>query len=176
MSSFADILAEKLREWFPELEGRAVAVSNSDPFTPQTMPSLPLAIVALVEEDYGSGDSLNTVWAVEFMFPPSRYLLKGGGESPFWTHFDYTPLRDILLEHLPSLGKVRLLRMEMDSDPAAVYISFRIRRESRWCSPEPQPSCEPKLTGGGVEVTVKALPRPWLTKPGRPTEESPNGC
>lgn len=172
---FAQLLARNLREWFPQLEGRAVAITESEPFSQDSMPTLPLAVVGVLEEEYSGSDSVRTVYSVEFMFNPSRYNLAAGGESPFWTYFDYEPLRDTLADRISSLGKLRLLRMTMDSDPGAVYISFRISRESRWCPPEPEETCPKSGDGQGLEISIRATPRPWLCC-NTPDKEGKNDC
>lgn len=173
--TFVEQFAEHLTEWVPELEGRAVAVSESDPFTPETMPRLPLAIVAVVGETYEQFPTIETTFVVEVMLAPSRYTKESGGDSPFWAYYDYTVIRDRILAGIESMGGIDMLQLEIEADPMAVYLSFRLRRRSRWCAPVESDPCAPDLASGGIQITAKAIPRRFFVN-SQPPEEADDAC
>jgi hypothetical protein len=103
---FLPQLADAIAEWFPELGGRALAVSEVT-ITKQNVPTLPLAMVAFAR---GTGDQSTTshqpifnmedAFVVEFWLEPARYKNRSGGETPFWSYYDYEAIRDTLLQNL----------------------------------------------------------------------------
>lgn len=173
--TFAEKFARQLTEWVPELEGRAIAVSESDPFSAETMPRLPLAIVAVTGETYDSLPIIETTFLVEVMLAPSRYSKEDGGDSPFWAYYDYTVIRDRILAGIESEGGIDMLQLEIEADPMAVYLSFRLRRRGRWCAPVESDPCAPDLKSGGVQITAKAIPRRFFVD-SQPPEEADDAC
>lgn len=141
-------LARKLAEWFPELGGRSIAVSEVDPFDNQTnVPTLPLAIVALVSEAGQQGTNgqrrieITDDLLVQFMFKPEKYDRSNGQKTPFYSFYDYEGYRDRLLMGLqgyrsPSGGGFSYRRLDVESDEFAVYLSFRLSCNYTWCPPD----------------------------------------
>lgn len=161
---FLEKAAAAIAEWFPELGGRAFAVSEVDPFDNKTnIPTLPVAVVALVRETYNHNWRGRTTefdfitnFVVEFMLPPSRIQRANGSETPFWSFYDYKKIRDGLLSNFPKWehgGGIEFVSMDQEADPLAVYISFSFNRHARWCA---DPEEDPKP----VPVTFCLQPKP----------------
>lgn len=150
-------LAEAIKGWFPELKGRVLAVSEAD-VTAENVPTLPLCMLALVREtadhswrhSIGNID-LQEVFMVEFWLPPERHKTEGGGETPFWTFYDYPGWRDRFLKHLTMEGwedetghRIQYTGMTIDADHFAVVLTFSFVNHSSWCPPEDQDNdCKP---------------------------------
>jgi hypothetical protein len=142
-------LARDIAVWFPELHGRAIAVSEIDIIRDKTnLPSLPLAAIALVSEvaeqsENGSGQIIiRDDILIHFVFEPVKYTRADGKETPFYAFYDYETLRDRLLERLknwrtPRGGGLAYISLDVESDEYAVYIAFRFRAKETWCNPNP---------------------------------------
>lgn len=170
-------LAESLAEWFPELEGRALAVSEVDPFGNKTnVPTLPVAVVALVGESNaqstGRGSARIEIQddiLIQFIFEPVKYKNEGGQDTPFFAFYDYENIRDRLIVGLrnwstPRGGGVVFNTLDVESDEYAVYIAARLRTTENWCPP-PDPTeaaaCESPLLAPVVDISAK-----WFTPKG----------
>lgn len=135
-------LAAKIAEWFPELNGRSVAVSDAE-VTKENMPTLPVAMVALIKED--GNHSVQSNYAapsedisLEFWFQPRRYLREDGSESPFWAFYDYDALRQRLLENLmgwvtPRGNKIQYVNVSTAATQFAVAVVFKLRHAFVFC-------------------------------------------
>lgn len=147
--TFPEEFAKAVGDWIPALSGRVLAVSEVDPFKKETMPSLPVAIVAVIGETYEGGQrpTITTDYVVEVMLPPKRETKSDGCETPFWTFVDYTAIRDRIFAGMQQFGGVVPVSTEIEADELAVYISIRLQRTSRWCEPElePEDPCAPYL-------------------------------
>lgn len=141
--AFAAHIAEK----FPELNGRAIAVSEVAPFKDKTnIPPLPMAIVALVGEvnDAGGTGGAGTVNVIDdvllqFMFKPVKYEDTQGKDTPFFAFYDYEKLRNHLLDVIrdwrsPQNHSVSFKSLAVESDELAVYIEVRLEMEGRICT------------------------------------------
>lgn len=170
-------LAEQIAGWFPDLGGRSIAVSESDPFDDKTnIPTLPLAFVALVNErgtqgKYGGGRVvLTSDLAVQFIYHPHKYERQDGNLTPFFAFYDYESLRDRLLTFLhswrtPGNGAISYSSMDVESNEFAVHITFRFIATRDWC-PEPELMAQP------FEFTITSqVHRPRSTAPCDPCEE-----
>jgi hypothetical protein len=146
-------LAEEIAKWFPELEGRAVAVAEAE-VTPENMPTLPLCMVALAKDtpDHNPrsnrGPTIGDDIVVQFWFKTAKYPLSGGGESPFWAYHDFEEIRDrfigVIVDWVtPRNFKLQYRGMDVEADQFAVVISFQVRHEFVWCRIEDELSpCE----------------------------------
>lgn len=131
-------LAKDISEWFPDLGGRVLPVSETE-ITPETMPTLPIAMLALLREAPGPNNTARVPhvfeeFVVEFWYKPERYHRDDGTDTPFWAFYDYDSLRNKFLAHLkawrsPMCGQVRYLGLEVDSSQFAVILSFRFMHE-----------------------------------------------
>lgn len=142
-------LAKAIAEWFPELEGRSIAVSEVEPFSDKTnVPTLPLAVVALVTEnntEAGGNGSTRVKLAddilVQFIHEPVKYSRDNGATTPFFAFYDYEAVRDRVLQGIrnwrtPRDGGLSYRSLDLDVDEFAVYIAIRLRTEENWCPPK----------------------------------------
>jgi len=141
-------LASAIAEWFPDLGGRAFAVSEVDPFDKQTnVPTLPVAVVALLTEQGTQGRhggqriTLASQIVLQFIFEPLKYKREDGSDTPFFAFYDYEGVRDRLLSNLvrwrtPRNGALTYQTMDVESDEFAVYIAFRLIVNEEWCPSE----------------------------------------
>jgi hypothetical protein len=136
-------LAAAIAEWFPELNGRAMAVSESA-VTKENVPTLPLVVVAfnrsLGDQNLNSRQSqfeIEDYFVVEFWLKPERYQRANGTESPFWGYYNYEAIRDKLLTHMatweaPRNARIAYRTMNMEADPLAVTITFGFIAAINW--------------------------------------------
>ena len=137
-------LAAAVAGWFPELGGRAIAVSEAE-ITRENIPTLPVCMLALVREvgnGRGPGGSTNVEieeeFIAEFWLTPERYKNAAGAESPFWSFYDYDTFRDVLLTNLrgwrsPRNGSVSYASLDIEVTAFAVVLSFRLKHHFKWC-------------------------------------------
>lgn len=148
-------LAKAIGEWFPDLGGRSIAVSEAE-VTAENVPTLPLVMVALQKEtsDHAvrsNGDiTITEDILIQFWSAPERYKRADGSESPFWAYYDYSAVRDALLMRMldwksPAGYRLRYVGMDIESDPLAVVLTFNFRHEFKWCRPPGEPPCIPVI-------------------------------
>lgn len=139
--------AAKVAEWFPELGGRSLAVSEAD-MDRQKLPTLPLAMTALAASDmdgswnWKSPTAQQTMYdsfVQEFWLKPMTVKREDGSETPFWSFYDYEHFRDVLLSHVqryvgPRGQRVEYRRMTVEADAYAVILSFEFRAHFNWCA------------------------------------------
>lgn len=177
--SSLEVLAARIAEWFPELEGRALAVSEVEPFSKTNVPTLPLAIIALVREIASTGTSSNSTViltqnvSIEFMLATERYRTGSGGETPFFAAYDYETIRDRLLSNIRQIGGYQYISLDVESDEFGVTLSFRFNREVKWCEPYPdQDPCEPNVWREGQPAKISFN----ILAPSRPECPVTLGC
>lgn len=136
-------LAEEIRNWFPELGGRAMAVSESA-VTKENVPTLPLAVVAfarsLGEQSVTSRQSQFQIadhFIVEFWLKPEMYQRANGSDAPFWSYYNYEAIRDKLLTHMatwqaPRNARIAYRTLNIDADHLAVIITFGFIATINW--------------------------------------------
>lgn len=175
-------LAKAIAEWFPELEGRSIAVSEVEPFSDKTnVPTLPLAVVALVTENNSTPSSngatritIEDDILVQFIFKPVKYNREGGAETPFFAFYDYEAIRDKLLAGLknwrtPRQGSIGFRSLDVESDEFAVYIAIRLRTSENWCKPDADTKPCDMLVPAPI-ISIKAR---MYEPPGRCTDVEP---
>lgn len=165
-------IAADVAIWFPELEGRALAVSDADQLTRENTPKLPLVMVALAKEQsdqpQNAAKSLLNItdeFIIEFWLEPNRYKRQNGAESPFWSYFDYPGIRDKLLNGFtngylgPGGERISYRRMQQESSEFAVVLTFTFRAAYQWCSSVMTPDdCRlPKFGQDGEPITAKTF-------------------
>lgn len=138
-------IAEAVAEWFPQLGGRSIAASEIDPFNAAVdVPTLPLAVTALLSETNNQAQNgsqsinLTTDVMLVFMFKPVRYRREDGANTPFYTFYNYEPIRNTILERLqtfrtPNNGSIAYRQMDVQSNDFAVYVSIRLQATEKWC-------------------------------------------
>jgi hypothetical protein len=182
-------VADAMKELFPDLDGRSLAVSEAD-ITRENMPTLPLCMVALARNDavnwnWKSGAAKNELFddfIVEFWLPPLKYKRADGSESPFWAFYDYEAFRDVVLTWAISFVGPRSQRLEfrnltVESDQYALVLSFRFRAHFNWCAPEPEAgACEPRIMTTAFFSGVLVPPAGECCEEPCETEKECNPC
>lgn len=134
--------AANVAKWFPELNGRSLAVSEAA-VDAENVPTLPIAMVALesevAEHNVASNGNIRITnnFVLQFWFAPERYKSEQG-ESPFWAFYDYERwrqrlLRNILKYRTPVKERVRYRSMTIESDPLAVIMEFKLSTQFDYC-------------------------------------------
>jgi hypothetical protein len=146
-------LAAEIAKWFPELEGRSMAVAESE-VTKENMPKLPLAVTAFAravgEQSQKSRQSQYEIvdhFIVEFWLPSEKYKRANGTEAPFWSYYNYESIRDKLLTHMatwqaPRSARIAYRTLDTEADPFAVTLTFGFVAAINWqvCSVSPPDS------------------------------------
>lgn len=139
-------LARSIGQAFPELKGRSIAVSEIDPFLKTNMPTLPIAIVALIRElgnqsSKGGGRiTLEDDVLIQFAFKPVKYKSQSGNDSPFYAYYDYETIRDRVLAvthywRSPRNVGLQYRGLDVESDEFATWIALRFSTSEVWCPP-----------------------------------------
>lgn len=175
-------LAAACAEWFPEMDGRFIAVSEIEPFdNASNVPTLPIGFVALVSEagvqgNAGGAININDDVMVHFAFKPVKYKTEDGRDTPFFAYYDYEPIRDKLLSHTqawrsPQNIGLQYRGMAVEATELAVYITFRFMASGKWCQPE-------ELAAKPIDFTIIANAKSVaLTKPCAPAcAPEPDAC
>lgn len=137
--------AEAVKIWFPEMQGRVLAVSEAK-ITKQNVPTLPLCMIALTK---GTGDHawksgkveipITDEFICEFWMEPERYKRANGTETPFWSYYDYSAIRQKLLDNAliwvdpGTRGRVEYVSVEVETSEFAVHVCFTLRAHYNWC-------------------------------------------
>jgi hypothetical protein len=136
-------LAMAIAEWFPELGGRAMAVSEST-VTKENIPTLPLVVTAFVrsvgdQSDKSRQSQFEIVdhFIVEFWLPPEKYKRANGTEAPFWSYYNYEAIRDKLLTHMatwqaPRSARIAYRTLNTEADHLAVTLTFNFIASINW--------------------------------------------
>lgn len=157
---FLPALAEVVGQWFPEVNGRSLAVSEVS-ITKENVPTLPLVMVAftgaLADPPRTSRvdmfDIVDT-FVIDFWLEPARYKKANGTETPFWSYYDYEAIRDKLLTNLsrwdtPGGERIAFRRLAIQAEPLAVSLTFTFMATFRWC-----PSIPMALQDHGDPFTI----------------------
>lgn len=158
-------LAAKIAEWFPDLEGRSLAVSDAR-LTKDNLPTLPLVMVAFAREASGQPPNsrrtqfqLDTYFVVEFWMKPERYKRADNTETPFWSFYDYESIRNRLLSKLsnwlgPQQERISYQTMTIETDALAVIVTMQFIATWDWCDDADDLQAELELElGDGLPVT-----------------------
>lgn len=144
---FLPALAEQVGIWFPELGGRALAVSEVS-VTKDNVPTLPLAMVAFLRSVADPPSHSQTTmfeildhFVVDFWLEPARYKRANGTETPFWSYYDYEAIRDKLLANIlqweaPGGEQIAYRALAIEAEPFAVTLTFAFTAKFRWCVPK----------------------------------------
>lgn len=157
---FLPALADAIASWFPELGGRALAVSDVT-VTKDNVPTLPLVMVAFTR-GMGVSPTRNSVgeitfednFVIEFWLEPLRYKKSNGTETPFWSYYPYESIRDTLLNNIirwesPSGERMGYRSLIVQADSLAVTLTFGFVAISQWC-PERTEFGDPFSIGFGL--------------------------
>lgn len=134
-------VAAALIEWIPELNGRAIAISEAD-ITPETVPTLPIALVAPLQQTFthNGGHVVNTVeeFVIEVWLKPIREKTSAGAETPFWSYYEYNKFRNNLFTRFLGWrstlnGTLRFISFDIEANTYAVVLTFRMSIEYKWC-------------------------------------------
>lgn len=157
-------LAAQISIWFPELEGRAIAVSEES-VTKENMPTLPVCTVALLRETGNDNVATDDIqpeeeFFVSFWFKPVRYTRADGSDTPFWAYYDYETLRDRFLTQLknwrsPRNEPIKYMELTVQSDHFAVIVTFRLRHKFIFCPIDDTiDPCTPTILREGLPAQV----------------------
>ena len=167
---FLPALAEQLALWFPELNGRALAVSEVS-ITKDNVPALPLAMAAFIRStaappSHSSAEMFEVVdtFIVDFWLEPARYKKANGTETPFWSYYDYEAIRDTLLSNMvrweaPGGERVAYRGLTIEAEPFAVTLTFTFMATFRWC-PTKTDYGEPFTVGFSLCTPEACIPDP----------------
>ena len=138
------VLAEAIPEWFPELKGRAIAVSDIDAVaTKEYVPTLPLVLLAIARSDGAQLTSsphspfeIVDNLIISFWMHPVRYKDKGV-ETPFWSYYPYDQIRDTLVTNTsnwigPNQELLSYRRMTVEANSLAVVLTFTFAATFIW--------------------------------------------
>lgn len=136
-------VAERMREWIPQLDGRAIAVTDSD-VTKDNVPTLPIALVAPLPQQFihNGGDVMTVAenFVIEIWLAPIREIGEEG-ELPFWAYYEYNKFRNKLFnrfagERTPQNGAIEFISMDVESNFLATVLTFRARATYDICRDE----------------------------------------
>jgi hypothetical protein len=168
---FLPAVAEQLALWFPELNGRALAVSEVD-ITKDNVPTLPLAMVAFIRavaNPPANGNAeifeITDTFIIDFWLEPARYKKTNGSETPFWSYYDYEAIRDTLLTNLarwdaPGGERIAFRGLTIEAEPLAVTLTFTFIATFRWCPAKPKYLGEPFSVGFNLCTAPACIPDP----------------
>ncbi len=160
MTEFLPWFAAQVATVFPELDGRAIAVSDMD-LNPENPPTKPIALIALATEKsdhkfQGNGSGrivLSDEFVCEFWFDPLKYQDRKGVETPFWRYYNFEDLRNKFLTMLMEVnqisieggsGRIEYTGLDVESTKQAVMITFRLTHHTEFCPIAPVAvECEP---------------------------------
>ncbi len=161
-------LAEAIAEWFPELEGRSLAVSDAT-ITKENTPTLPLVMCGFVKSmgkspsnSYNGIVNVEDTFVVEFWLKPVRYK-NDKGETPFWSYYPYEQIRDTLLTNItrwptPNGERIAYRAMHLTADPFAVTLTFGFIASFQWCASNPP-------QGDPFKISFNLKPAPGICWP-----------
>ena len=144
-------LAVDVNKWFPEYEGRVIAVADCV-ISKENKPILPLVMIAFTGEGAESSTRTNRPSriienvTVEFWQESVRYKLGNGAESPFYAYIDYRAIRDKLLSYLdawvtPDGSYLAYQNCNILSDEYAYTIQMNFKASYEFC-----PDAVPEIT------------------------------
>lgn len=183
-------LAKAVSQAFPELQGRALAVSEVAPFNDKTnVPSLPIAYTALIGESSNQTSRNTKIDLVDrimvaLMFDPVKYQREGGEDTAFFAFYDYESIRDrmlMLAKHweTPRGGGLVYKTMDVESDEFAVYINFVFEAHERWsedCVAQPDDDCQPPIPAPTITMVSRVLQPEGCCPPLCEEPEATDGC
>lgn len=164
---FIPTLAKALADWFPEVGGRSLAVSEID-INKQNVPTLPLVMAAFVRSTAnpptnGRNDSFRIVdaFCIEFWLEPARYK-NDKGETPFWGYYDYEDIRETLLTNItrwqaPNKERIVYRGLSVEAEELAVTLTFSFTATYDWCA-EPADFGEPFKIGFNLCTPIVDCP------------------
>lgn len=133
-------VAAHLREWLPELGGRAIPITEAEP-TKDNVPDLPIALVYPLRQEFRhSGGYEMTVeeeFVIEIWLEPKREKSRKG-ETPFWAYYEYNAFRDKLFAAFaatrsPQNGSYTFISMDVESSFLSTVIAFRMKATYQLC-------------------------------------------
>lgn len=159
MESVVVALARRINEAFPELDGRAFAVSECD-VNKERMPRLPACMVALKAETSNRAraaaqTTITEIVVADFWFSPRKYTDDGeicevrptpDGRAVYYAFYDYGAIRDRLLDALngwlsPQGAPLEYYKLEIAADEFATTTTMCFEHKWNWCPSEKDPDC-----------------------------------
>jgi hypothetical protein len=141
---FLPALAAAIAEWFPELGGRSLAVSNVE-ITKANVPTLPLVMVAFARSEsnqparsFTNEFTVADFIVVDFWLEPDQIRRTDGTATPFWNYYPYEEIRDRLLTYMarwqgPHDEHPAYRSLGINADQFAVTLTFTFEVRVQWC-------------------------------------------
>lgn len=141
---FLPAVAKAIALWFPELEGRSMAVISPDVISKQNIPTLPLVMVGFARSvsnkplrSHSDEFEIEDMFVIEFWLKRENYT-NDKGETPFWSYYPYEWIRDTLLTNFsdwtgPGGERVAYRSLVTGADPSAVMLTFGFTSIRTWC-------------------------------------------
>lgn len=135
---------------FPELEGRAIAVTGVDD-DPEAAKSIkfPFALIGLRIGDtegpavIGANLKINLRdnFIIEFNMKKERYKNREGAETSLFSYYDYETIRDRLFNAMAEFAgehgiTFEFVSLDISTEGDSVYIEFQFRQIYEWCEAE----------------------------------------
>jgi hypothetical protein len=174
LKPFLPPLAAVLKEWFPEVGPRSVAVSEVD-INKQNVPTLPLVMTAFLRSTAnpptnGRNDQfrITDAFCIEFWLKPIRYK-NDKGETPFWSYYPYEDIRDTLLTNLarweaPNNERIVYRGLSVEAEEIAITLTFQFTATYDWCA-EPNYFGDPFQIGFNLCTPVPCDPTAFCEEP-----------
>lgn len=171
---FLPALAEAIAEWFPELNGRSLAVSEVE-INKENVPTLPLVMTAFLRSAADENSNRTEIFnitdtiVIGFWLEPARYKKANGAETPFWSYYDYEEIRDTLLTNLarwesPGGERLSYRGLTIEAAPLAVILTFTFSATFRWCA-TPKDFGSPFKIGFNLCTPVGCCPPACIEEP-----------
>jgi len=134
-------VATAIRAWIPELDGRALAVTEAE-IRKDNVPTLPLAIVAPLRQVFTHNGAYRVTVVEEFVteiwLHSVRETSADGGETPFWSYYEFNAFRNKFMSAFagwrgPFNATVRFVSFDVEANEHAVVLTFRMSAEYQWC-------------------------------------------
>lgn len=135
-------VASLLREWLPELHGRAIPITEADQDL-NNMPELPIALVYPLRQLFnqpngGFSMDVEEEFVIEIWLEPKREKSQRG-ETPFWSYYEYNSFRNKMFSRFASVrtpqgGSYQFISMDVESNSLATTIAFRLKANYELCA------------------------------------------
>jgi hypothetical protein len=167
-------IAAEIARYFPELNGRSVAVADAAIVQNKGSSSvtLPVCMVALAKEtsDAPSTSARNPTIVVHFtaifMFPKIKYAKESGVESQFWAFSHYETIRNRMIKlgqtwQTPEGAHLGFVGLDQTVDETSIDTNVTMKYQFKWC--DPFPSKQPLGTIDARMYVTPYLPSPSCT-------------
>lgn len=150
-----EALVADITPFLEEFEGRVMSVSEME-VTRTNTPKFPVAMFALQDITFNHAEKGNkppeAVETIigEFWFSSRKKVVTKNKEEPFWDFYNYEPLLQAVVDFImgwrsPRNSRLKMVRMDLESDELAVMISFTFTHTYDLCPTPEDPLGEAKI-------------------------------